>query len=157
MIIKAIITICAFSTLALAQTDQKALGAADELAELIGLKDQMESGFNAMIPIILQQAEQMNLSEDQTEELKGIYKSWFMEDFDHESTTKEIIQLYAQEFTAKELEELIAFYKTPIGIRSLKAMPQLMAKGAQIGAKEGQAKEPELMKRLKPFLEQIKK
>ena len=157
MIIKTITTICACSTLAFAQTDQKALDAADELAELIGLKDQMESGFNAMLPIVIQQARQMNLNEDQTEQLKAIYKSWFMKDFDHESVTKEMIQLYAEEFTVEELKELTTFYKTPIGIKSLKVLPQLMAKGAQIGAKEGQAKQPELMKRLEPLLEQIKK
>ncbi len=157
MIIKTITTICAFSALAFAQPDQQTFDAADELAEIIGLKDQMETGFNAMLPIVMQQAKQMNLNEDQTEQLKGIYKSWFMEDFDHESVTKEMIQLYAEEFTAEELKELTAFYKTPIGIKSLKALPQLMTKGAQIGAKEGQAKEPELMKRLQPLLEQIKK
>jgi len=35
--------------------------------------------------------------------------------------------IYARHFSAAELRDMMAFYKTPTGQKSLKAMPQVMA------------------------------
>jgi len=41
--------------------------------------------------------------------------------------------LYLQHFTADELERLIAFYRTPVGKKSVEVMPQVMAKTIAMG------------------------
>ncbi len=56
-----------------------------------------------------------------------------------------VTELYAQAFTAEEMQELIAFYSTPTGRKSVEKLPELMAKGAEIGASLAQQHQPELM------------
>lgn len=45
---------------------------------------------------------------------------------------KEAPTIYARHFTAAELRELITFYKTPLGQKTLKAMPQIMNDSVQL-------------------------
>jgi hypothetical protein len=42
-------------------------------------------------------------------------------------------QLYARHFTAAELRQVAAFYKTPVGAKMLATMPQLMGESMQLG------------------------
>lgn len=41
--------------------------------------------------------------------------------------------LYARHFTVAEIQEMGRFYKTPLGAKTLKVMPQLMAESMQLG------------------------
>lgn len=45
----------------------------------------------------------------------------------------ETVPLYARTFSADELKQIAAFYRTPVGAKMLSAMPQLMGEGMQIG------------------------
>jgi hypothetical protein len=45
----------------------------------------------------------------------------------------EIIPLYARHFTVKEIKELAAIYKTPLGVKMLATMPALMSESMEIG------------------------
>jgi len=132
-----------------------ALVASKELIQVMGLKEQMSTGFDAMMPMIQGQADQLNLSPEQQEKLIGIYKTWFTEDLDHDRMEKSIIRIYAQTFNEKELKELIAFYKTPLGKKVLEKTPELMETSALMGMDEATKNQGKLMERLTPFLEGI--
>lgn len=45
----------------------------------------------------------------------------------------ETAKLYARHFTAPELRQIAAFYKTPVGAKMVAAMPQLSAESMQMG------------------------
>ncbi|MBB3119525.1 DUF2059 domain-containing protein [Pseudoduganella violacea] len=47
----------------------------------------------------------------------------------------EMIPLYARHFTVDEMRQIANFYRTPVGQKSLREMPQLMTEGMQIGEK----------------------
>lgn len=47
----------------------------------------------------------------------------------------DLIQLYAESFSEPELRELIAFYRTPTGQKTIALLPELTRKGAEIGAR----------------------
>ena len=50
------------------------------------------------------------------------------------STLKEdIINLYVQAFTEKELKQLTTFYRSPVGQKAADKMPQLVDAGIQLG------------------------
>jgi hypothetical protein len=52
-------------------------------------------------------------------------------------TFKDSIQnLYANEFSEKELREIIAFYNSPVGKKTLEKMPNLMVKASEVAQKE---------------------
>lgn len=46
---------------------------------------------------------------------------------------RETANLYARHFTADELRQITAFYKTPVGVKMLASMPQLMTESMQMG------------------------
>lgn len=50
---------------------------------------------------------------------------------------EEFAALYAERFTAAELKDIAAFYRTGAGAKFISAMPELMQQGAQIGQKYG--------------------
>ena len=60
------------------------------------------------------------------------------------SLKEETITVYTQEFTEKELKQLTAFYKTPVGKKASEKMPQLAFVSGQLGLKRAQANEAEL-------------
>lgn len=65
------------------------------------------------------------------------YMSW-------SAMKEDMVQLYAREFTEKELKELAKFYQTPIGRKTIDKMPQLMTAGMEIGQRRIQEHLPEL-------------
>ena len=75
--------------------------------------------------------------------MKGIEKalSW-------ELLGPRMIDIYAEAYTEEELRELIAFYKTPLGRKTLEKMPILTQQGAQAGRdliEENQAELQEML------------
>jgi hypothetical protein len=48
---------------------------------------------------------------------------------------EEFVRIYSRHFTEQELTELIAFYRTPLGVKTIRLMPQLMADGMEAGGR----------------------
>lgn len=151
MLLPLVAVVLVFTSVTGQEPTPGALKAAEKLADVIDLKAQMSSGFEAMMPMINNMSEKMKLNPTDSKELEGIFRAWFMEDFDHAKIFTETIKLYAENFTEEELTGLTAFYESPLGRKSLTALPQLMKKGAQMGMAEGQAKQDKLRDRLEPF------
>jgi len=135
--------------------DEATMEAARKLGEITGLKEQFASGFQSMMPMIVQQAQRMQLSNEQRAELLAIYRDWFNEDLDQQWMFDQSVLLYAKSFSKEELEAIIEFYETPAGKKALLVLPQLVQQGAELGMQEAQSKQDQLMKRLKPFLEGV--
>tara|TARA_B100001093_G_scaffold271174_1_gene259172 strand:- start:252 stop:731 length:480 start_codon:yes stop_codon:yes gene_type:complete len=157
-IIKYILLLIAISTIILnASPSKNAINAAEDLTRVIGIREQMLAGFDTMLPMIDQLADQLNLSDTERGELITLYRDWFKFDLDKEKIVSQIIVLYAENFTVEELEWLTKFYKSPIGKKTLEKLPLLMQEGAKLGMKEAQDKQPELNRRLQSFMEMYKK
>jgi len=60
--------------------------------------------------------------------------------------------IYKETFSEYELNELLRFYATPVGKKSLLKMPELFQKGAIIGQQIAQEKEPALQADLKSII-----
>ena len=65
------------------------------------------------------------------------YMSW-------ESMKDEMAEIYAAEFTIKELKAITAFYKTQPGKKATRKMPQLMNKGMELSMRRIQENAEEL-------------
>jgi uncharacterized protein len=139
--------------IARAEPDAETVKIAEEMAITIGLEKQMANGFSAMIPAIEQISKRLNLGPAESDELKGIYRSWFLEDIDQVDLKKKIVQIYAQSYTKEELIELNKFYKSPLGQKTLQTMPEVMKQSSMAGMQAAQAKQQALQDRLKPFME----
>ncbi|WP_243374885.1 DUF2059 domain-containing protein [Geotalea sp. SG265] len=66
----------------------------------------------------------------------------------------EIVPIYARHFTHEEIKGLIAFYSTPLGKKSIAAMPAVMQECMQAGQAWGERISPVLAPRLESRLKQ---
>lgn len=62
----------------------------------------------------------------------------------------ETVPLYARTFSADEIKQMTAFYRTPVGAKMLATMPQLMQQGMQIGQQVVMRRVGPLMQKLQP-------
>ncbi|RBP35523.1 hypothetical protein DES53_12143 [Roseimicrobium gellanilyticum] len=139
-----------------AEPSAENLAAAKKLADTINLKEQMDAGFAAMMPMVDQLSQQLKLDAAGKAELVQLYKDWFEKDLDQAKMMGNIVTLYAETFTVQELDGLRDFYQTPLGKKALKVLPEIMQKGAQLGMDEAKTKEQALMTRLNAFIEKHK-
>lgn len=65
---------------------------------------------------------------------------------------EQVIPIYHRHLTHGEIRELIAFYETPIGRKTIAIMPQVVAESMQAGQRWGQALAPEIQRRVKDAL-----
>ena len=111
--------------------------AATELIKLMGLEEQMLGGAAAMVDAMSSQSPELRQYRDVIIEWAESIMTW-------ETFGPQLTQIYAEAFTENELRDLIAFYKTPTGQKTLSLMPELTQKGAQLGVTEAQAHIPRL-------------
>jgi hypothetical protein len=88
---------------------------------------------------------------------KEVMSKFLKKYMSYESLKDDIVAIYMEEFTEKELQEILAFYKTPTGRKTLEKMPQLMAKGAQLGVLRVQQNIGELQEMIRAESERIQK
>jgi len=55
-----------------------------------------------------------------------------------------VVVLYAQRFTKQEMQEIAAFYETPVGQKAIRELSPLMLEASKIGQTIGQARQPGL-------------
>jgi hypothetical protein len=139
-----------------AEPSAESLAAAQKLADTINLKEQMDAGFAAMMPMVDQLSTKLQLDAAGKAELIQLYKDWFEKDLDQEKMRRNIVILYAETFTIQELDGLREFYMTPLGKKALKVLPEIMQKGAQLGMDEATSKQQLLMDKLNAFIEKKK-
>ena len=111
--------------------------AATELIDLMGLEEQMLGGATAMVDAMSSQSPELRQYRDVIIEWAESIMTW-------ETFGPQLTQIYAEAFTENELRDLIAFYQTPTGQKTLSLMPELTQKGAQLGVTEAQAHIPRL-------------
>ncbi|TGE10537.1 DUF2059 domain-containing protein [Hymenobacter fodinae] len=113
--------------------------AAEELLAVTGSEKNMTEMTSRMLDVQLEQRPEMKAVEPEMRAFLTKYMSW-------QSMKEDLVQLYAQEFTEKELKELNKFYQTPTGRKTIQKMPMLMQAGMEIGQRRVQEHLPELQK-----------
>ena len=124
--------------------------AAEKLLYIAGMEKALEQSIEQMLNIQLQQ--QPSLAP-----YKEIMLRFLKKHMGFESLKEDIVAIYIEEFTEKELNEIIAFYETPTGRKTIEKMPKLMAKGAQLGVSRVQQNIGELQQMIKAESERIQK
>lgn len=88
---------------------------------------------------------------------KQVMLRFFNKYMSYDSLKPEMVEIYSEAFTASELKEIVAFYKTPTGKKSIQKMPELMAKGGELGAQRVQDNIQELQEMIRIESERIQK
>lgn len=61
----------------------------------------------------------------------------------------QIVTIYNNHFTKAEIDELLAFYSTPIGKKMISVLPQILKESLTVGQTWGQTLAPQLLENIK--------
>ncbi len=117
--------------------DPERMAAALELIEVTGAKKQIDLMLNVMKQGVGVGAREAGGGPAGAKAEQDF--SAFTEKFKtyRDQMVDEFATLYAERFTAAELKEISALYRSGAGAKFISAMPELMQQGAQIGQKYG--------------------
>ena len=111
--------------------------AAEALLNLMDMDNLLNQSIDQMLDMQVKQNPAIATYKAQMKTFLSKYMSWA-------SMKDDMIKIYMDEFTEQELKELLAFYQTPLGKKTVQKMPKLMAKGAELGQQRVQQHLPEL-------------
>ena len=69
---------------------------------------------------------------------RNVFLKFMNKHMGYDSTRADLAALYAEAFTPDELRTLAAFYRTPLGRKTVQKLPELIARGGQYGAQRVQ-------------------
>lgn len=134
--------------------DEATLAAAVELVDASGMSKMMET----MLPLISGQI--VDLMTKVKPELKGKYDA-FIHEFlrtamgeGRDEVLQEIALLYARKFSVDEINDVVAFYKSPTGLRMLELLPEIQADATKIGQQWGAKVAQRTLERLRDKLKE---
>ena len=110
-----------------------------------GMKTGAEAGFKARVP---------DATPAQLEKVDALANVIF-QDFPIDEVIDAMIPIYQKHITKSDLDEIVAFYSSPVGRRLLKEQPAMMAEGMQAGQEIMLRKIPELGKRIDTKVAQL--
>jgi hypothetical protein len=123
--------------------------AAREFFRLMGGAKMAEEGAEAMMGVI---RENPGLAP-----YEDVFREWIKKVFASGDLEGEMAAIYMGAYSEAELREIIAFYKTPVGQKTLATLPELMKQGAELGMKRAQAHSAELEAMLEKAKEEREK
>ena len=134
--------------------DTARLNAAKDLVASMGIKD-------SYAKMIDQATQGLVLRQPKLKSVEGEIKAFYTKYIGWDTIKDKMAAIYAKHYTVKELNELKDFYKSDIGQKSIKLMPQIMQEGQKLGASSVMAHADELKaiisKALAPKKEETKK
>lgn len=107
--------------------------AAEELISMVAPKEMFMESFNAVFASQVDQFKQMGLDQAKIDRIIEASKEFGAAVANDPELQTQMIKIYQDSFSESEITELIAFYKTPIGKKTLELMPQLIQEGAMVG------------------------
>jgi uncharacterized protein len=123
------------------------------LLNLIGSKNlaaQYGEAFNRIVVTQLK-AQDPALSDKEIESVRDETKKFMAEKLP--DLIEKMVPVYANHFTREEVKELIAFYQTPVGIKTIKELPLIAGESMGIGNYWGKSVTPELQLRVNARLQ----
>jgi len=119
------------------KVDKATLNAAKELIASLGIKDSYSKMIN-------QATQGLVLRQPKLKSVEGEIKAFYTKYIGWDVIKDKMAAIYAKHYTVKELGELKDFYKSEVGQKSIKLMPQIMLEGKKLGASSVMAHADEL-------------
>lgn len=120
-----------------AQSPKAGVSEAKQLLEIMKMGDIMDSTMEKVLDSQLAASPGLEPFKDDLVVFLKKYASY-------EALYTDLVDLYAETYTAQEMVELIRFYKSPIGQRTLEVMPDLLSKSQQLGLQRVEDNKAEL-------------
>jgi len=115
--------------------------AAAELLELL----EVEMAIQNMAVLM---ADSMVEQHPKTAIYRDVLIDWSIETMSWAELGDQFVSMYVDAYSEQELRDLIAFYRSPTGRKSIRLMPELMQRGAEIGNHRAMERRAELEARI---------
>lgn len=122
---------------ALTASAEEEKSAAMRLLEVIDFTTTARANADASFEPVIEQMKAQGLPEEAIAEVKAAANKFFTKIFEDPEIKGEMAKVYESNFTKEEMEELLAFYATPVGKKSLISLPKIMQESTMIGQKFG--------------------
>jgi len=123
-----------------------ALKAAQELFSIMHLKDIYAKIVDDATNSLVRRAPQLKSVQKKIHDYYNRYIGW-------DAIKDEMAKIYAKYYSAKELEELVKFYKTDLGKKTLATLPKISAEGRSLGINRMREHQKELQDIIQKVLE----
>jgi hypothetical protein len=124
--------------------------AASDLLDLMKDSQDLAAAASSMMDAQIQANPQM-------EPFRDILVQWLQKYVNWETMEHRMLDLYMQTFTEAELHDLVAFYRTPTGRKSLEKLPALMQEGMKIGQELAEQHRGELERMIRARAEELER
>jgi hypothetical protein len=133
------------------------LSLANKLLDLTGTASFMQQTFESGLKPSLDQMRAKGAPADLVEAIHGEARNFFQENFNWETMKPKLAKLYADNYTEAELRDILAFYQTPTGQKTIAKMPVLMQESMAMSMQGVQANMPEFQRRVGALIQDYQK
>ncbi len=120
--------------LSFAQETEK-LSPSMELMKLLKFENTLINTSKLGFTPFFKQLRNKGMPEEAIQDLKGVSDIYFRQVASDPDLKKEMASIYEEKFTKDELKNLVAFYKSPLGQKSLQVFPEMTNAGGNLGKK----------------------
>ncbi len=135
---KKLILVSLLSLLPLAAEETKKTTPAERLLEITRFEQTMMETGDASFQTVKDSLAVHNLNAEEMSEVKDAFMAYMGKLAADPELRKRTIELYNENFTEEEINELIEFYETPLGQKTLTALPAIMGETLQLSMKLAQ-------------------
>jgi len=132
------------------ETLKSAIEEAEKMVNSMDMQKVLESSIDQLLDAQIQQNPAMA-------PFKSVMTKFLSKHMSFESLKPDLVAIYAEAFTAQELRDINKFYQTETGRKTIKLMPELMAKGSKLGMERVQKNSAELERMIREEVERLKK
>ena len=120
-----------------------------ELMDLTGARDMGQQLMQAGLEQFRSSVEESQPNNPRAKQFMDAFTTKFQKHFDPKSLNEELIPIYDRYLTGEDLKGLLDYYRSPLGQRMLKALPELSRESQATGFALGQKAAQETMEELK--------
>lgn len=152
----------AFSISGNCYADSGMRGSIEKMFEITDMKAMLDASYAQMDRMFSQMAKNNNISDEERpiyEKHRKKFHTLLTESMSWNKIKEPIIAAYSQVYTKAEIDELIAFYQSPLGQKMLQKMPELMQVTMQVMQETSKSMMPKmqaLQEELKADLSKLK-
>ena len=106
-----------------------------QLMKLLKFEDTLINTSKLGFAPFFNQLRTKGMPEEAIQEMKGVVDIYFRQVASDSDLKKEMAGIYEENFTKDELKNLVAFYKSPLGQKSLQVLPEMTNAGGNLGKK----------------------
>lgn len=130
---------------------------AGKFLDLSGTQAFIQETFESGLKPSLDQMKAKGAPGELVESIHDEAKNYFLENFKWEDMRPQLAKLYTAAFTESELREIIAFYQTPTGQKTLAKLPTLTQQSMVMAMSGVQANMPEFQRRVGVLIQDYQK